>query len=53
MPSENDRQRLGTDLLTIATDLRGADSVIVRHIRERLHSLALPPATAPAQLHSA
>ncbi|MGW5124520.1 hypothetical protein ACWEQ7_10780 [Streptomyces sp. NPDC004069] len=53
MPSENDRQRLGADLLTIATDIHGADSVVVRRIRERMYSLALPAATAPAQLNSA
>ncbi|MFJ3310496.1 hypothetical protein ACIPSA_47530 [Streptomyces sp. NPDC086549] len=53
MPPEADRQRLGAELLTIATDIHGADSHIVRRIRERLYSLALPSAPTPAQLNSA
>ena len=40
MAPQADRQRLGTDLLTIATDIHGTDSLIVRRIRERLFSLA-------------
>ncbi|MGW3498500.1 hypothetical protein [Streptomyces sp. NPDC001020] len=52
MPPHSDRQRLGTDLLTIITDIHGADSVVARRIRKRLYSLALPSAAAPAQLPS-
>lgn len=52
MPPQSDRQRMGSELLTIAAGIYGAESVVVRHIRERLCSLALAPATAPAQLHS-
>ncbi|MGW7260532.1 hypothetical protein [Streptomyces sp. NPDC054834] len=53
MPPEADRQRLGNELLTIATDIHGADSPVVRRVRERLYSLALPSAKTPAQLNSA
>ncbi|GAA0924936.1 hypothetical protein [Streptomyces thermoalcalitolerans] len=53
MPPESDRPGLGAELLTIATDIHGADSLLVRHIRERLYGLALTPTTAPAGLHSA
>ncbi|ARP72340.1 hypothetical protein LK07_24150 [Streptomyces pluripotens] len=50
MPPDSDRQRLGTELLTIASDIHGTDSLIVRRIRERLYSLMLAPATGTAQL---
>ncbi|WP_051900925.1 hypothetical protein [Streptomyces aureus] len=53
VPPEADRQRLGTELLTIATDIHGADSIVVRRIRERLYSLTLPSATTAPQLNSA
>lgn len=43
MPPETERQRLGVDLLTIASDIHGPDSQIVRRIRDRLVSFALPP----------
>ncbi|MEW2267485.1 hypothetical protein ACGF5T_34590 [Streptomyces sp. NPDC047853] len=49
MPSQADRQRLGPDLLTIAGDIHGPDSRIVRRIRERLYTLALPSGATPAQ----
>lgn len=52
MPAETDRQRLGADLLTIAGDIHGTDSQIVRRIRERLYSLALPSGDTPGQLNS-
>ncbi|MET8451663.1 hypothetical protein [Streptomyces sp. NPDC005209] len=53
LPPEADRQRLGAELLTIATDIHGADSHIVRRIRKRLYSLALPSAPTPTQLNRA
>ncbi|MET8945458.1 hypothetical protein ABZX30_18200 [Streptomyces sp. NPDC004542] len=53
MPPEADRQRLGAELLTIATDIHGADSLVVRRTREHLYSLGLPAAPTPAQLNSA
>ncbi|MFJ2566593.1 hypothetical protein ACIO02_27290 [Streptomyces sp. NPDC087568] len=52
LPPHTDWQRLGSDLLTIASDIHGADSAIVRRIRKRLYSLALASGTGPAQLHS-
>ncbi|MFF6815209.1 hypothetical protein ACFZAG_35790 [Streptomyces sp. NPDC012403] len=53
MPPEADRQRLGTDLLTVAGDIHGPDSQIVRRIRERLYTLTLPSGDTPAQLNRA
>ncbi|MFC9498410.1 hypothetical protein [Streptomyces sp. NPDC056982] len=41
LPPQSDRQRLGTDVLTIATDIHGADAPLVRHIREQLYQRAL------------
>ncbi|MER5182632.1 hypothetical protein ABT009_30495 [Streptomyces sp. NPDC002896] len=52
MPPESDRERLGTELLTVVTDIHGADSVVARRTRERLYALALPSTTTPAQLNS-
>lgn len=52
MPAETDRQRLGADLLTIAGDIHGRDSQIVRRIRELLYALPLSTAT-PTPLNSA
>jgi hypothetical protein len=46
MPPESDRQRLGTELLTIVTDIHGSDSRIARRTREQLYSLALPSSGA-------
>ncbi|MFC8103319.1 hypothetical protein [Streptomyces sp. NPDC057363] len=48
VPTEADRQRLGAGLLTIAGDIHGLDSPLVRHIRERLYVLALPSPAATA-----
>lgn len=42
-PETTDRQRLGTDLLTITGDIHGPDSPLAHHIRERLYAVALPP----------
>ncbi|WP_331763721.1 hypothetical protein OH738_40255 (plasmid) [Streptomyces hirsutus] len=53
MPPQADRQRLGADLLTIASDIHGPDSQIVRRIRERLYALALPSIATPGQVNSA
>ena len=44
MPDEADRQRFGGDLLTVATDIHGPDSVVARLTRQRLYALALPAA---------
>ncbi|GHC27322.1 hypothetical protein GCM10010348_61590 [Streptomyces anthocyanicus] len=47
VPPGPDRQRLGAALLTVATDIHGADSPLVQHIRGRLYDLAVPlPSTA-------
>lgn len=48
MPPEAERQRLGADLLTIASDIHGPDSQVVRRIRDRLVSLALPASAVHA-----
>lgn len=55
MPPQTDRQRLGTDLLTIATDIHGPGTPIVNRIRERLYTLTLPTSSAltPARVNSA
>ncbi|MDA4888446.1 hypothetical protein PFZ55_16270 [Streptomyces sp. MS2A] len=42
VPPEPDRQRLGAALLTVATDIHGPDSPLVRHIRGRLYDFAVP-----------
>ncbi|MEV5700668.1 hypothetical protein AB0L55_24655 [Streptomyces anthocyanicus] len=42
VPPGPDRQRLGAALLTVATDIHGADSPLVHHIRGRLYELAVP-----------
>ncbi|MFF1399353.1 hypothetical protein ACFVZD_36840 [Streptomyces sp. NPDC058287] len=52
LPPQADRQRLGTDLLTIAADIHGADAPLVRHIREQLYARTLTAAAA-LQLNSA
>jgi hypothetical protein len=53
LPPGADRYRLGTELLTIVTDIHGADSPVARRTRERLFSLTLPLRPSPAQLPSA
>ncbi|WP_149552866.1 hypothetical protein [Streptomyces marokkonensis] len=53
MPPEADRQRLGADLLTIAGDIHGPDSQVVRHIRERSYALAVPTGASAKQLGNA
>ncbi|MET8218098.1 hypothetical protein [Streptomyces hirsutus] len=53
MPPQANRQLLGADLLTVASDIHGPGSQIVRRIRERLYALALPSTATPAQVNSA
>lgn len=53
MPPQADRQRLGTDLLTIASDIHGTGSPIVHRIRERLYAVALPSTTMAEPLKRA
>ncbi|MET8394557.1 hypothetical protein ABZV59_21970 [Streptomyces anthocyanicus] len=42
VPPGPDRQRLGAALLAVATDIHGADSPLVHHIRGRLYDFAVP-----------